>query len=285
MTLGLVLDEVSWSTPEGFRIEYRKAFGSIVLPGHPGALILHWPMSGRFPPKPALRARKLAPIIRMRAEAPVEAVGGIVEIVSLSYGEALLDEAERDNQPVLPGFRWPSIFEDSIEPTPWLRALLTRIVFETITCATTQERCSFFLQKQILNEMVNIVFRSYESRAARTSTPAEAGRNMRADGDRLRIWTDYLRHNVHRKVNLQELEEFSGDSAAEITRAFKIALQTTPIAFHKRLRLEEARKLIDAEKLSVSAAALAFGYSDAVAFRHAYKAAFGHSPRASGSKG
>ncbi len=90
---------------------------------------------------------------------------------------------------------------------------------------------------------------------------------------------EHMRH--HRQVRLDELAliRLSGVDISTIRRYFKQHLQTTPLAFHRRTRLNFARELIE-HGHSYLDAAFACGYESASGFREAFAKQFGKPPGA-----
>jgi AraC-like DNA-binding protein len=196
------------------------------------------------------------------------------EIMIMEFNDPARNEAIIDNEKVIPGMLWPPETFQQLTASDWMKALLKRYFFERIVCSSSQDNCTYFLEKQIINEVINIVFRTYESR----SFFKEKVTNDSVEKESMK-WVKFLKQNVHRGLTSKELEAFAGLSTSELSRLFKQEFGTTPLVFHRRARLEEAKKHIDSGKLSVNQAATAFGYSDGVAFRHAYKKMFKVSPK------
>jgi transcriptional regulator GlxA family with amidase domain len=67
-------------------------------------------------------------------------------------------------------------------------------------------------------------------------------------------------------------------STATLHRHFKVATGTSPIDYHKNLRLHEARRLIAGDDDSVARIATAVGYASPSHFSRDYKRVFGTSP-------
>lgn len=97
--------------------------------------------------------------------------------------------------------------------------------------------------------------------------------------DRLDRARRFLHANAGRTVSLRELGAVASLSTFHLARFFKLAFGTAPIAYHRRLRLERAAALLASGSLSVAEVAELAGYSDAVAFTHAFRKHFGVPPR------
>lgn len=79
------------------------------------------------------------------------------------------------------------------------------------------------------------------------------------------------------KLNEQQLMQITGVEISTVRRYFKLHVGMTPLAFHRRIRLQYARQLIEtgSDYLSV---AYACGYESASGFRDAFIRQFGQPP-------
>lgn len=110
----------------------------------------------------------------------------------------------------------------------------------------------------------------------------EVLRRMACEGSQTERVADtmaYLRHNLHRHIAVEELVKMAGMSATVYHRRFKALSGTTPLQFHKRLRLLEAQRLITSGETSVAEAAFRTGYESASQFSRDYSRMFGNPPR------
>lgn len=78
--------------------------------------------------------------------------------------------------------------------------------------------------------------------------------------------------------SLLSIAAASGVSPTTLKRDFRKAFGTSPIAFLRKLRLEQGRNLIEQEGLSVSSAAYACGYDHPGNFAQAFRKQFGFAP-------
>ena len=79
------------------------------------------------------------------------------------------------------------------------------------------------------------------------------------------------------RMTENDLIKMTGVDVSTVRRYFREHLKTTPLAFHRRLRLEHARRLIEAGE-SYLQAGYESGYESASGFRTAFKRAFGKTP-------
>lgn len=105
---------------------------------------------------------------------------------------------------------------------------------------------------------------------------------VRADGvlAQIRTSTEWMREHIDAPVHVGELAERAHMSVTSFHRHFKAATGTTPVSYHKRLRLHEARRLIAGHRGSISQVATAVGYASPSQFSRDYKRAFGSAPAA-----
>ncbi|WP_205422777.1 GlxA family transcriptional regulator [Seongchinamella sediminis] len=68
-------------------------------------------------------------------------------------------------------------------------------------------------------------------------------------------------------------------SERELERLFRHHLDTTPLAFYRRLRLEKAQQLLQQTSFSITNIALRCGFASTAHFSRSYRRHFGHSPR------
>ena len=90
----------------------------------------------------------------------------------------------------------------------------------------------------------------------------------------------YLHDNIGRAVTLEELAQFTRMSRFHLARLFNTAFGESPVAYHRRLRLERGAELLRDTDAPLSVIAERVGYADQTAFSHAFRRHFGHSPRA-----
>ncbi len=87
-----------------------------------------------------------------------------------------------------------------------------------------------------------------------------------------------LRHDFDQPLPLEQLARELGMSLSGLHRHFKAVTAMSPLQFQKRLRLQEARRLMLSEDLDAASAAYRVGYRDASHFNREYKSLFGIPP-------
>jgi transcriptional regulator GlxA family with amidase domain len=98
---------------------------------------------------------------------------------------------------------------------------------------------------------------------------------------------EFIEANWQRPIALEEIVNVTGASAAELYRSFKKSRGYTPRQFADRLRLRQARVLLQRPDAidSVAGAALACGFGDLGRFETDYILAFGESPSTTLARG
>lgn len=89
-----------------------------------------------------------------------------------------------------------------------------------------------------------------------------------------------IHKDYSRSLKVEDLARLAGMSVSAFHAGFKELTGTTPVQFQKQLRLIEARRLLQADRLSVSSAAFQVGYESPTQFSREYSRQFGVTPRA-----
>jgi AraC-like DNA-binding protein len=87
-----------------------------------------------------------------------------------------------------------------------------------------------------------------------------------------------LRQDFDQPLRVEDLAREPGMSVSALHHHFKIVTAMSPLQFQKRLRLQEARRLMLGEDLDAASAAYRVGYRDASHFNREYKSLFGVPP-------
>lgn len=88
-----------------------------------------------------------------------------------------------------------------------------------------------------------------------------------------------LKKNLTEPPKLQELAQQVGISHASLNQAFRQCFGTTTFGYLRRLRLEEARRLMTEQTINVTEIAFTVGYESLPSFSRAFAAHFGLCPR------
>jgi AraC-like DNA-binding protein len=113
------------------------------------------------------------------------------------------------------------------------------------------------------------------------SSPADEGTAPNIMPFYMRRAESYIRANLHRKLQLQELAEVSGVSPRTIQYGFSFYRQSSPTRFLKELKLKNARErlLRPAAPVRIAELAASLGYQSMSQFSRDYRERFGESPR------
>ena len=87
-----------------------------------------------------------------------------------------------------------------------------------------------------------------------------------------------LRQDFDQPLRIETLARELGLSVSALHHHFKSVTAMSPLQFQKRLRLQEARRLMLGEDLDAASAAYRVGYQDASHFNREYKSLFGVPP-------
>jgi len=86
-----------------------------------------------------------------------------------------------------------------------------------------------------------------------------------------------MRRTVQSKITEQDLAREATVDISTIRRYFRSYLQTTPMAFHRRIRLDYAKSLME-KGADYLTAAYECGFDSASGFRDAFNKQYGYSP-------
>lgn len=87
-----------------------------------------------------------------------------------------------------------------------------------------------------------------------------------------------IRERYDEKVRIDELASAAGMSVTSFHRHFRAATNMSPLQFHKRIRLHEARRLLLSSEADAARVSLDVGYESASQFSREYRRLFGTPP-------
>ena len=90
---------------------------------------------------------------------------------------------------------------------------------------------------------------------------------------------DQLRQNLAQPLRVEDVAKDLGMSVSSFHSHFKAVVGLSPLQFQKRMRLQEARRLMLYETLDAAVAGYQVGYDDAAHFSREYKSLFGLPPK------
>ncbi len=153
--------------------------------------------------------------------------------------------------------------------TKWLDDVLERYFFERVLNRHSPVGCTFFLEKQLINETARILFRD---RLVQWKTKEEFSKNG------LDLAIRFIEANLFEKLDLGKIAEVAQLSASSLIRHFKKELHETPYSYIKLRRLEEALLLLRRSEHTVGDIAILVGYEDFSSFSKAFRARYGKKP-------
>ena len=88
--------------------------------------------------------------------------------------------------------------------------------------------------------------------------------------------TEYMQANLYKNLSLQEIADNFNISSSYICRIFKVYYSDTPISYYNRLKIAEAKKMLDEYKdMRVKDVAELLGFSDQYYFSKVFKQQYG----------
>lgn len=95
---------------------------------------------------------------------------------------------------------------------------------------------------------------------------------------RVALAIQWLKSNFQRPMKVEEMARMAHMSPSALHRHFKAVTAVTPLQFQKRLRLQEARRLMLATGLDAATAGWRVGYESASQFSREYRRMFDEAP-------
>lgn len=95
---------------------------------------------------------------------------------------------------------------------------------------------------------------------------------------RVSIAINWLRENYVQPLSVDALAQRAGMGVSTLHHHFRRMTTMSPLQFQKHLRLYEARRLLIAEEIDASSAAIRVGYESVTQFHREYKRMFGATP-------
>lgn len=89
---------------------------------------------------------------------------------------------------------------------------------------------------------------------------------------------DWLKANFNKPIKVEELANKAGLSLSAFHKHFRSTTAMSPLQYQKRMRLNEARRLMLAENIDASKAAFEVGYESPSQFSREYSRLFGAPP-------
>lgn len=100
----------------------------------------------------------------------------------------------------------------------------------------------------------------------------------RISDPRIRIVTEFMNANFHRRIRLAELAAAANLSSFHFSHLFKDQVGLPPGEYLRRLRMEKARHLLATSLLSIKEIMAMAGYNDKNTFARHFKRSYGPAP-------
>ncbi|BCP54331.1 AraC family transcriptional regulator [Kaistia sp. 32K] len=89
---------------------------------------------------------------------------------------------------------------------------------------------------------------------------------------------DWIKNNYAEAIRIEALAEIAGMSGSSFHRHFKAVTSMSPLQFQKQIRLQEARRLLLAQRADAGSIGFAVGYESPSQFSREYSRLFGAPP-------
>jgi AraC-like DNA-binding protein len=152
----------------------------------------------------------------------------------------------------------------------WLDDIIERYFYERGVNRETPLGCTFFLEKQILNEVARLAFPSRFQTAH--------GDPLVGPSDPAAEALQYIEAHLFEELSLDDVASKAGVAKNTLLVVFRTAFGTTPYAYVKARRLDEAARMLQTGDYQVTDVCGIVGYGDLSAFSKAVRERFGKAP-------
>ncbi|MDQ3036517.1 MAG: AraC family transcriptional regulator [Myxococcota bacterium] len=154
--------------------------------------------------------------------------------------------------------------------TVWVDEIVQRYLFERQVCGGLDNDATRFLEVEIVKEAY-FLLRDRDTGADRASLVERHS----APVERA---VAFIEAHLFERTDVAALARHAGASESTLLRGFKREVGSTPSAYWRMRRLDEALVMLESGRWSVTEVAIAVGYENAGAFAHAFSARFGRTP-------
>lgn len=114
-----------------------------------------------------------------------------------------------------------------------------------------------------------------------TQSPFAIFQGQKTHGDTMvQKAQDYIENNIDSKISVEDLAEKFTVGRRHFERRFKKATNNTPIEYIQRVKIETAKKRLEAGQENINEVMYSIGYADITAFRSIFKKITGLTPMA-----
>lgn len=89
----------------------------------------------------------------------------------------------------------------------------------------------------------------------------------------------YMRENIHRRLTLNQLAEYSGLSTSHFTAVFQQKTSYPPIRYFLQLKMQHACHLLDFSDMKINQISSVIGFDDSLYFSRIFSSTMGLSPK------
>lgn len=154
---------------------------------------------------------------------------------------------------------------------PWQN----RIIHSIDSLWRSAETEEYGYELHIRNELSVITELLTEYQPATTRKPF--GKTQR-DNTRIKEMITYIQNNYDKDLTVDEIAAVCAVSASECMRCFRATISTTPIAYLKSYRLQQAAFKLHSTADKISTIAQDCGFQEMSYFAKAFRTAYGHTP-------
>lgn len=154
--------------------------------------------------------------------------------------------------------------------TTWVNEIAHRYLFERAVCKKRDNDATRFLETEIAKELY---FLCHEGQQ-KLNRPSL----VETHGPVVRRALEHLEKHLFEVDILRDLPRATGASQSTLLRIFRRELGTSPLAYLRTRRLDEALMLLKSRRLRVGEVSTLVGYRNFAAFSHAFRERFGMRP-------
>jgi AraC-like DNA-binding protein len=270
-----IRDDGATDTPEGLRLfrgssatepEHGVSYPALCLVVQGGKEVVLGDDCYRYDANHYLITASALPIESRIIEASAEkpCLGVVIRLDPAVVGSVILETMR-------PAQRSPaSVRAFSVSPMDeeLLDAVLRLIKLEGVSAGEAH-----FLRPLVMREIIFRLLKGEQGGWLRHTAALGLSRHRIAEA------LDRLRTDFSQPLRIEELAQDAGMSVSSFHHHFKTVTAMSPMQFQKRMRLQEARRLMLYENFDAARAGFNVGYEDTSHFSREYKRHFGHPPR------